>query len=94
MGKFSAAQNSCGGRAERSHFLDTFGIRRHKHPPQVGARRRAFLSGGLGQGEMGAGRFEFRSLCAVTPSDRLEGAGPDASNTRINSDVRSHQNRR
>jgi hypothetical protein len=56
-----------------------------------------FLSGGLGQGEMDAGCFEFRSLpamSAVTAFDRLEEAGPDGSNTRINSDVRSHQNRR
>src|SRR5262245_62226571 len=62
MGKSSVAQNSCGRSAERSHFLDTFGLRRHKHPPQVGARRLAFLRGGLGQGEMDAGFLEFRML--------------------------------
>src|SRR5947207_2644817 len=46
MGKSSVAQSSCGRSAERSHFLDTFGLRRHKHPPQVGSRRLAFLLGG------------------------------------------------
>jgi hypothetical protein len=62
MGKSSVAQNFCGRSVEKSHFLDTFDLRRHKHPPQVGARRLAFLRGGLGQGEMDAGLLGFRLL--------------------------------
>jgi hypothetical protein len=62
LGKSSLCAELTRPSAERSHFLDTFGLDRHKHPPQVGSRRLAFLSGDLGQGEIDAGVFEFRVL--------------------------------
>jgi hypothetical protein len=62
VGKSSRCAERPPPSGETSHFLDTFGLRRHKHPPQVGSRRLAFLSGDLGQGEMDAGGFEFRML--------------------------------
>jgi hypothetical protein len=62
LGKSSLCAELPRPSAERSHFLDTFGLDRHKHPPKVGSRRLTFLSGDLGQGEMDAGGFEFRML--------------------------------